>query len=68
MTEKYLQEPWTPTMSSTPWTALSDAEKIERLQKTLSTLICWLARELGTDDALALMQRLHDGWAPGDEP
>lgn len=55
-------------MSSTPWTALSDAEKIERLQKTLSTLICWLARELGTDDALALMQRLHDGWAPGDEP
>jgi hypothetical protein len=53
-------------MSAAPWTTMTDAEKIERLQETLTTLISWLARELGTEAALALLKRLHDGWIPGD--
>jgi len=37
---------------------MNDAQRIERLEKTLATLIAWLDRELGRDNTLKLLDTL----------
>ena len=45
-------------MTDTSGAAMTDAERIMRLEAVLATLIAWLHRELGTHGARQLLDRL----------
>lgn len=47
---------------------MTDTERIERVERTLATLIHWLHRELGTANAQELLRMLEAKPEPARDP